>query len=61
MSRKLAALALVLAILVCSMGLKTALSGGYGAAVSGGHAGSGVVIANGGAPPPKGIPPPNTR
>ena len=50
MSRKLAALALVLAILVCSMGLKTALGSG--------HAGSAVImIANGPAPmpaPPKG-------
>ena len=49
MSRKLAALALVLAILVCSMGLKTALSGG--------HAGSAVMIANGPAPLPG--PPPH--
>jgi hypothetical protein len=48
MSRKLAALALVLAILVCSMGLKTALSNG--------NAGSPVMLANGPAPAP--IPPP---
>ena len=45
MSRKLAALALVLAILVSSMGLKTVLSGG--------HAGSAVMIANGPEPLPK--------
>jgi hypothetical protein len=45
MSRKLAALALVLAILVSSMGLKMALSGG--------HAGSAVMIANGPEPFPK--------
>jgi hypothetical protein len=44
MSRKLAALGLVLAILVCSMGLKTALSSG--------HAGSAVMIANGPDPAP---------
>ena len=43
MSRRFAALALVLAILVCSMGLKTALSFG--------HSGT-VVIANGPAPGP---------
>ena len=48
MSRKLSALALVLAILVCSMGLKTALSHG--------NAGSPVMMANGPAPAP--IPPP---
>jgi len=50
MSRKLAALALVLAILVCSMGLKTALSNG--------NAGSPVMMANGPAPAPVGPPPP---
>ena len=44
MSRKLAALAVVLAILVCSMGLKTALNGG--------QANSVVMIANGPAPTP---------
>ena len=48
MSRKLAALVLVLGILVCSMGLKTALSSG--------HAGSVVMIANGPAPTPE-VPP----
>jgi len=45
MSRKLAALALVLAILVSSMGLKTALSGG--------HAGNSVLMANGPEPVPR--------
>ena len=45
MSRKLSALALVLAILVSSMGLKTALSGG--------HLGKAVMIANGPDPFPK--------
>ena len=48
MSRKLAALVLVLAILVCSMGLKTAFSSG--------HAGSAVMIANGPDPAPKAPP-----
>ena len=48
MSRKLAALVLVLGILVCSMGLKTALSSG--------NAGSAIMIANGPAPAPD--PPP---
>ena len=52
MLRKVAALALVLAILVCSMGLKTALSFG--------HAGSAVMIANGPAPMP-GPPPPHGK
>ena len=47
MSRKLGAIALALGILVCSMGLKTVLSGGNGSNT--------VVIANGPAPPP--IPP----
>jgi hypothetical protein len=46
MSRKLSAIALALGILVCSMGLKTVLSGGNGTA---------VTIANGPAPAP--IPP----
>jgi hypothetical protein len=45
MSRKLSALALVLAILVSSMGLKTALSSG--------NAGKAVMIANGPEPFPK--------
>ena len=45
MSRKLAALALVLAILVSSMGLKTALSSG--------KAGSAVMMANGPEPVPR--------
>ena len=45
MSRKPAALALVLAILVCSMGLKTALSSG--------KSGSAVMIANGPEPVPR--------
>ena len=49
MSRKLAALALVLAILVCSMGLKTALSSG--------HVGTAVMIANGPDPFPHPQPP----
>jgi hypothetical protein len=53
MSRKLAALALVLAILVCSMGLKTALSTG--------HADSAVMVANGPAPAPTGPQPHPTR
>lgn len=44
MSRKLAAIALALGILVCSMGLKTALGSG--------HAGSTVIMANGPAPCP---------
>lgn len=48
MSRKLAALALVLAILVCSMGLKTALNGS--------HANGVVMIANGPAPTPEPTP-----
>jgi hypothetical protein len=48
MSRKLSALALALGILVCSMGLKTVLSGG--------NSSNTVVIANGPAPAP--IPPP---
>jgi hypothetical protein len=39
MSRKLGALALVLGILVCSMGLKTALSGNLSS--------GGVLVANG--------------
>ncbi|MGB7497043.1 MAG: hypothetical protein WBR26_24790 [Candidatus Acidiferrum sp.] len=49
MSRKLGALALVLGILVCSLGLKTALS-------SSSHSGSTVMMANGPDPfpqPPK--------
>ena len=49
MSRKLAALALVLAILVCSMGLKTALNGGHSNGV--------IIIANGPAPTPDPRPP----
>jgi hypothetical protein len=44
MSRKLAAIALALGILVCSMGLKTVLSGGNGS--------NAVIMANGPAPPP---------
>jgi hypothetical protein len=48
MSRKLAALALVLAILVCSMGLKTALSAGHASS----QASRVVLIANGPAPTP---------
>lgn len=44
MSRKLATLALVLGILVCSMGLKTVLNSG--------NASNAVVIANGPAPAP---------
>jgi hypothetical protein len=50
MSRKLGALALALAILVCSMGLKTALSGG--------HASTTVIAANGPEPMPYPPPPP---
>jgi hypothetical protein len=49
MSKKLGALALALGILVCSMGLKTALSGN--------HSSGTVLVANGPdempAPPPK--------
>jgi len=51
MSRKLAALVLVLGILVCSMGLKTVFSSG--------NAGSAVLIANGPAPLPTPPPPPS--
>jgi hypothetical protein len=47
MSRKLAAIALALGILVCSMGLKTVLGGGNGSNT--------VTIANGPAPGP--VPP----
>lgn len=58
MSRRLGAVALALGILVCSMGLKTVLSGG--------HAVQAVIAANGpdplpappGTPPPKKQPPP---
>jgi len=50
MSRKLGAFALALAILVCSMGLKTALSGG--------HASTTVIAANGPEPMPYPPPPP---
>jgi hypothetical protein len=51
MSRRLGAFALVLAILVCSMGLKTALSN---------HSSSAVLVANGPdeVPPPLPSPPP---
>jgi len=48
MSRKLGALTLVLGILVCSMGLKTALSNS--------HASGAVLVANG--PDPLPTPPP---
>jgi len=44
MSRRLGAFALILGILVCSMGLKTALSGN--------HTGGGVMVANGPDPVP---------
>jgi hypothetical protein len=50
MSRRLAALTLALGILVCSMGLKAALSSN--------HSGSTVMVANGPDPMP---PPPPTR
>jgi hypothetical protein len=47
MSRKLGALALALGILVCSMGLKTALSNSH-------HSNGSVLVANGPDPvPPK--------
>jgi hypothetical protein len=49
MSRRLAAIALVLGILACSMGLKTALSS---------HSGGAVLIANGPDEVPPGPPPP---
>jgi hypothetical protein len=52
MSRKLGALALALGILVCSMGLKTALS-------SNNHSNGAVVIANGPEPWPGGSPAPS--
>ncbi|MGB2667948.1 MAG: hypothetical protein WAK48_28405 [Candidatus Acidiferrum sp.] len=48
MSRKLGALALALGILVCSMGLKTALSNNHS---------NGVVVANG----PDPFPPPTPQ
>jgi hypothetical protein len=48
MSRRLGALAIVLTILVCSMGLKTALSGQ--------HSTGTVIAANG--PDPVPLPPP---
>jgi hypothetical protein len=44
MSRRLGAFALILGILVCSMGLKTALSGN--------HTSGGVMVANGPDPVP---------
>jgi hypothetical protein len=44
MSRRLGAFALILGILVCSMGLKTALSGN--------HTSSAVMVANGPDPVP---------
>ena len=48
MSRKLGAIALVLGVLVCSMGLKTALSSD--------HSSGAVLVANG--PDPVPLPPP---
>jgi hypothetical protein len=48
MSRRLSALTLALGILVCAMGLKTALSSN--------HSGSTVLVANG--PDPLPLPPP---
>jgi len=50
MSKKLAAFAVALGILVCSMGLKTALSSG--------HASTTVIAANGPEPMPYPPPPP---
>ena len=49
MSRKLGAFTLILGILVCSMGLKTALSGSN-------HSSGAVLVANG--PDPVPLPPP---
>jgi len=49
MSRRLGAIALVLAVLVCSMELKSVLSGG--------HNGGTVLVANGPDPGPTGTPP----
>ena len=51
MSRKLGAIALVLAVLVCSMELKSALTGGQQ------HNGGTVLMANGPDPMPTGPPP----
>lgn len=51
MSRKLGAIALVLAVLVCSMELKSALTGGQQ------HNGGTVLVANGPDPTPTGPPP----
>jgi hypothetical protein len=53
MSRKLGAIALVLGTLVCSMGLKTALSGN--------HSSGAVLVANGPDPVPLPPPKPNQR
>jgi hypothetical protein len=50
MSRKLGAIALVLGILFCSMGLKTTLSN---------HSNGAVLVANG--PDPVPLPPPSPR
>jgi len=50
MSRKLGALTLALGILVCSMGLKTVLSGG--------HSNTAVIAGNGSSPVPTPPPPP---
>jgi hypothetical protein len=50
MSRRLAALTLALGILVCAMGLRTALNSN--------HSGSTVLVANGPDPLPPPLPPP---
>jgi len=50
MSRRLGAVVLAMGILVCSMGLKTVLSGG--------HSHGAVIAANGPDPMPPGPPPP---
>jgi hypothetical protein len=54
MSRRLGSIALVLGILVCSMGLKTALS-------SSNHSNGAVLVANGPDPVPQPPPKPNQR
>jgi hypothetical protein len=53
MSRRLGSIALVLGILVCSMGLKTALSNN--------HSNGAVLVANGPDPVPLPPPKPNQR
>jgi hypothetical protein len=53
MSRKLGVLVVVMGVLACSMGLKTVLSGG--------HASTTVIAANGPEPMPIPPPPPPSR